>query len=88
VPLYRCHDRFGTHFQSARFDCENAGTFESLLGYVYPEDPHNGALPIMRCIGASGIPIVSTLLPADCAPFIDQHITLGWAFVRSQLTAP
>ena len=82
LPLYRCLDAFGTHYQSNRVECESPGsTLESLLGWVYAEDPRDGAaVQIFRCIGASGKPIVSTTELADCDPFIVQDISLGWAY--------
>ena len=87
-PLYRCLDPQGTHFQSNDFLCEKAGKLESLLGYVYVNDPGNGAKPISRCIGESGAPIVSTTRLADCDPFIVQPVHLGFAFDASVREAP
>lgn len=77
--LYRCVDSLGTHFQSNRSDCEGVGSLEGFLGYVYGSNPGNGAQRIHRCIGKSGVPIVSTIRVADCVPFILQNIDLGFA---------
>lgn len=82
LSLYRCVDVNGTHFQSNLTTCEGAGTLEGRLGFVFAEDPGSGARPILRCIGPLGYPIVSTLERADCTGFIEQNITLGWAFPR------
>jgi hypothetical protein len=88
-PLYRCRDDFGTHFQSNAFNCEGLGArlAESLLGYVYVDDPKNGAERIRRCIGVAGAPIVSMLesdVDATCTKdqWIVQSISVGYAFPR------
>jgi hypothetical protein len=85
LPLYRCIDKFGTHYQSTQFQCESEGsTFESLLGYIYANDPGDGARQIWRCISPSGRPIIATIDLANCTAggFIVQF-PVGWAYPAS-----
>jgi hypothetical protein len=85
-PLYRCLDKYGTHYQSNLFACESEGsTEESLLGYVYARDPGNGAMQVWRCIHPSGKTIVATLSPqAVCTNAgMTIQLSLGWAFPAS-----
>jgi hypothetical protein len=83
LPLYRCLDAHGTHYQSNVFACDSAGsTEESLLGWVYANNPGDGAKQIFRCIHPSGKSIVATLSPNEVcinAGFIVQG-PLGWAY--------
>jgi hypothetical protein len=85
TPLYRCLDAHGTHYQSPLAACESEGsTFESLLGYVYKDDPGNGAQQVWRCIAPTGRPIISTVNLQDCSVggFIVQF-AVGWAYPAS-----
>jgi hypothetical protein len=91
LPLYRCLDAHGTHYQSNLFACESAGsTEESLLGYVYANDPGNGAKQIFRCIAPAGKPIVATLSPNEVCTAVGWTVQgpLGWAYPANVVNAP
>src|SRR5262249_45561553 len=82
APLYRCLDKFGTHYQSTLFQCESEGsTFESLLGYIYAADQGDGTVEIWRCISPAGRPIITTPRLGDCnaGGYIVQF-SIGWAY--------
>jgi hypothetical protein len=82
LPLYRCTRANGAHFQSNDGECEQEGTLESQLGFVYASDPGNGALRITRCHAPSGESILTTLVPDDCTQSgrVIQSAGLGYAF--------
>jgi hypothetical protein len=81
--LYRCTDAHGTHYQTTNLKCESEGsTLEGLLGYIYADDPGDGARKLFRCISPTGRPIITTADPSsDCTigGFIVQ-LVLGWAY--------
>ena len=91
LSFYRCIDVNGTHFQAVTGNCDGVGTFNGLLGFVYRDNPSNGALPIYRCIAPSGRAIVTTVRLADCTlgGFIVQGSAgdFGYAFSR-EFVAP
>lgn len=85
VPLYRCLDAHGTHYQSVLFACESEGSrLEGLLGYVYQDDPGDGAKELWRCIAPSGRPIITTIVPENCdnAGYIRQY-KVGYGYPAS-----
>jgi hypothetical protein len=79
-PLYRCL-RSGTHFQSNVATCEGS-TPDGLLGYVYDDDPKDGAKQILRCASPSGNVDVATLVADDCknSGLTVMKDPLGWAY--------
>jgi hypothetical protein len=93
VPLYRCTDGFGTHYQATTANCDGvAGAQQDgpVLGYIYPASaPEPGSEPIYRCISPTGRPIVMTPRLADCTVpgWIIQGL-IGYAFDPSVQAAP
>jgi hypothetical protein len=81
-PLYRCRTgAAGAHYQSNLATCEG-GVFEGLLGFVYENDPKDGAQQILRCTTPSLTAFVATLNAADCqrSGLVVIQTTLGWAY--------
>jgi hypothetical protein len=81
-PLYRCVDKSGIHYQSTINNCEFEGsTFEGLLGYIYADDPGDGAHEVWRCSSPSLHTMVATAELGDCTlgGYTVQAV-LGWAY--------
>ena len=91
LPLYRCIDSFGTHYQATTANCDGvAGASHDgpILGYIYAAQGA-GSEPIYRCISPTGRPIVMTPRLSDCSAsgWIVQGL-FGYAFDPSVHAAP